>query len=41
MLAGELYNAAAQEIQPEQVATAKWLAKYNGPFRLGTFGSSS
>src|SRR5215475_10853449 len=30
MLAGELYNAAAPEIQAEQLAAMTWLAKYNG-----------
>jgi maltose O-acetyltransferase len=30
MLAGEPYNAAAPEIQADQLATARWLTKYNG-----------
>jgi maltose O-acetyltransferase len=30
MLAGKPYNATAPEIQAEQLATATWLAKYNG-----------
>jgi maltose O-acetyltransferase len=29
MLAGEPYNAAAPEIQQDQLATARWLVKYN------------
>jgi maltose O-acetyltransferase len=30
MLAGELYNSATPEIQAEQQATMRWLARYNG-----------
>jgi len=29
MLAGELYDASAPEIQAELAATHKWLARYN------------
>ncbi len=29
MLAGELYNASAPEIQAELAATHRWLARYN------------
>ena len=29
MLAGELYNADAPELQAEMAVTSKWLARYN------------
>ena len=29
MLAGELYDASAPELQVEQAATQRWLARYN------------
>lgn len=34
MLAGELYNAAAPEIQAELAATQAWLARYNAALAL-------
>ena len=36
MLAGELYHAAAPEIQAEQAAAAAWLVRYNGSLGLPT-----
>ena len=29
MLAGQLYNSSAPEIQADQVAAAAWMARYN------------
>ncbi len=35
MLAGELYDASAAEIQAELEATHRWLARYNASLKLG------
>jgi maltose O-acetyltransferase len=34
MLAGELYNASAFEIQAELAATLSWLARYNAALEM-------
>jgi maltose O-acetyltransferase len=34
MLAGELYDASAPEIQAELEATHQWLARYNAPLDM-------
>jgi len=34
MLAGELYDASAPEIQAELAATHRWLARYNAAFDM-------
>ena len=47
MLAGELYDASAPEIQAELAATHRWLARYNAALdmapaeRLALYGNAS
>jgi maltose O-acetyltransferase len=38
MLAGELYDASAPELQAEQVATQRWLARYNAALDMAPSG---
>src|SRR5256886_6339456 len=38
MLAGEVYDASAPEIQADLAATHTWLARYNAALDMGSFG---